>query len=148
MKLATPPDTPLDPVNSTGESAGVERTRRVLVVDDERLVLSVVMRMLRRADFNVVTASNAEDAEEAFNASSTPFDLVLTDIVMPGRDGVELAHRLRESHEDLPIVFMSGWSSYTSSGVPLPGPLITKPFTATALLATIERALPAATAST
>lgn len=117
------------------------------MVDDERLVLSVVTRMLRRADFAVVTASNAEEAEDAFQASSTPFDLVLTDIVMPGRDGVELAHRLRESHQDLPIVFMSGWSSYTSSGVPLPGPLITKPFTATALLATIERALPAASAS-
>lgn len=114
---------------------------RILVVDDERLVLSVVRRMLERTGAQVVTANSPFEAQQSFDAANEPFDLVLTDIVMPGLDGVGLVSRLHASRPRQPVVFMTGWSSHTSSGATLPGPLVTKPFTSEELLGTLNQVL-------
>lgn len=134
---ATPPTPPGMPLTGV----------RVLVVDDERLVLSVVARMLTRAGAEAIMANDADEAERVFHAASRPFDLVLTDILMPGRDGLSLARALRERRPDLRVVFMTAWSENVESE-PLSGPLLMKPFTWDTLLETISQAVGARDART
>ncbi len=88
--------------------------------------------------------------EMAANADPSTFDLLLSDIVMPGLAGPRLAATLRERRPDLPIVFMSG---YAESDVIdeirriSSQPLLTKPFSPTALLTAVRLALDEAAAA-
>lgn len=78
----------------------------VLVVDDEPLMRTVMKHVLTDEGYAVVTARNAADALALTGGGLHP-DLILTDVSMPGMDGVELAARLRTLLPDVPIVFMS-----------------------------------------
>ncbi len=80
----------------------------LLVVDDEAPIRDVVSRRFAQEGFEVVTASSGAEALEF--AKTRRFDLVLTDIVMPGMDGLELAHLLRERHPDLDVILMTGFA--------------------------------------
>jgi DNA-binding NtrC family response regulator len=82
---------------------------RILVVDDEASLLLTLTANLELEGFDVVAAENAAQALAAFEASG-PFDLVLTDIRMPGMNGVELFRRIREMRPDLPVVLMTGFA--------------------------------------
>lgn len=82
---------------------------RVLVVDDESEVLQYVVASLARAGFRVEPASSGEAAYQAYFAQpADPFRLVLTDVVMPGLGGVELARRLLRRDPAVRMLFMSG----------------------------------------
>ena len=79
----------------------------VLVIDDEQLVSSMVKAVLVRSGFNVETAQDGEEGIQKFDNGS--FDLVITDIVMPGIDGNRVARYIRNStRNDTPIIGMSG----------------------------------------
>jgi DNA-binding response OmpR family regulator len=107
---------------------------RVLVVDDEPMVLRMVATMLEHAGCTVRAIDRPIDALAAIREHPELIDLVLTDVVMPGMSGVELAARAREISPRLPLLFMSGFT-----GVATPdGPLVAKPFKSADLLATIE----------
>ena len=79
---------------------------RILVADDDPLVISSLVRFLRRLDHEVREVVNGREALEAIEESS--FDLVITDINMPEVDGIEVISRLRESRPGLPVIAMSG----------------------------------------
>jgi two-component system response regulator AtoC len=79
----------------------------ILVVDDEDLTLRTVSRGLRQEGFEVFTASSGEDALTIF-AEQKP-DLTLLDIVLPGIDGVEVLHRLKQSNPAAIILMMSAY---------------------------------------
>jgi len=80
----------------------------VLVVEDEPGVRRGLQRYLQRLGYRVLVA---QDGEEAIRISdSQPFDLLLSDVVMPGIDGSELAGRLRQRWPDLPVLFVTGYS--------------------------------------
>ena len=83
----------------------------------------------------------ANDAAQAFQIlESEPIDLMLTDVVMPGQSGVELANQVRKVRPDLPIVLVTGYSDeLVKNGVDYP--FIAKPFTATELKTVIQSAL-------
>lgn len=115
---------------------------RLLVVDDERLVLSVLRRMLEQAGAVVTATISPREALSLCETAEPSFDLVLTDLVMPELDGIALAKRLRELHPDLPIVFMTGWSNQASKTRPF-GPLLTKPFTSAQVLNMLDDTLSA-----
>ena len=85
--------------------------RTVLVVDDEEpLLLSLVDALApHEARFRVVTARSGEDALELIGGLLV--DLVITDVKMPGMDGVELARQLRSRHPRLPVIVMTAFSS-------------------------------------
>ena len=79
---------------------------RVLVVDDEPTLRRGLIRMLARLGYAVTEALSGEHAVEL--AQSTRFDVIVTDIVMPGMDGIELLRKVRGSDLDLPVILITG----------------------------------------
>jgi len=86
-----------------------ERRWRVLVVDDEPPILDFVKRVLESAGYEVTTASSGKRALE-LATSEAPFDAAVTDLLMPGMNGDELARRLRASFPDLKVLYLTGFS--------------------------------------
>jgi signal transduction histidine kinase/ActR/RegA family two-component response regulator len=85
----------------------------VLVVEDEPAVRRGVQRNLERLGYRVIAAQDGEDAMRLAGAPDAlpRIDLLLTDVVMPGIDGPELACRLRAQRGDLPVLFVTGYSA-------------------------------------
>jgi EAL domain-containing protein (putative c-di-GMP-specific phosphodiesterase class I) len=79
---------------------------RVLVVDDEEALLRVNARVLSKAGHQVETAADGHAAERALDKAS--FDVILSDIDMPGMDGIALLERVRRRDLDVPVVFVTG----------------------------------------
>ncbi|MEO8139870.1 MAG: response regulator [Gemmatimonadota bacterium] len=103
----------------------------ILVVDDEPGVRRVTRRILEGEGYRLKLAPDGAAALELVSREGPP-DLVLTDLMMPGFGGVELAQRLHADHPALPILYMSGYAASDLEGVSgadLSGSLIEKPFT-------------------
>lgn len=83
----------------------------LLLVDDDRLVLSTTANGLRRAGYEVICAESAEDAEVWLASGARP-DLALLDVRMPGHGGLYLAHRLHEL-DHIPFIMLSAYSDAT-----------------------------------
>lgn len=83
------------------------RVARVLVVEDEIHALDAVVELLRLEGYAATPAGNAEEAIAALGAGE--FDILLTDVVMPERSGVELAREVEERHPHIGIILMSGY---------------------------------------
>ena len=82
------------------------KSRRVLVVEDERSVQDVLSELLRWMGFEVALAGNGVEALAIFIENS--FDLVLTDLQMPVMDGSSLAHLIKERSPNTPVVLLTG----------------------------------------
>lgn len=80
----------------------------LLLVDDDRLVLTTLGEGLRQAGYSVVTADNADDAEDIIAGEG--IDLAIFDIRMPGRSGIELARYLQETSSEVPFIFLTAYS--------------------------------------
>lgn len=137
--VAPPPAVSDDDARGDAQVTGAT----ILVVDDDASIRSMLTEVLVAAGFPVLEAADGREALEL--AQRSPVDLVLTDVVMPIVNGVELAVRLRAVRPELPVIFMSG---YTGDTVGLgevtakdPLALLDKPFTATALLERVRRVL-------
>jgi CheY-like chemotaxis protein len=97
------------PIPAEAQVAG--SGRRVLVAEDESAVRDTLVTILERAGYVVTATTSGDNALAIFEADPT-FDLLLTDIVMPGKlQGTHLAKALRQRWPDLPIIFMSGYAS-------------------------------------
>ncbi len=107
-------------------SAGPGRVRTVLVVEDDDHVRRLVTTTLERAGFTVLEA--ADGAAALAVAETHTIDLLLTDVVMPGIDGRELANRLVADHPGLDVVLMSGYAIDPADPALSAFPLIEKPF--------------------
>lgn len=79
---------------------------RILVIDDEQPILDLLSMALAEAGHEVATARDGHQGLQRL--ASTPFDLVITDIVMPVTEGIETIQRLRRITRQLPILAMSG----------------------------------------
>lgn len=121
------------------------RTERVLVAEDEQLVRNVVVRTLRAAGFEVVAAVSGDAALALALADTASFDLLVSDMQMPGLDGRRLAAELRTRQPTLRVLFMSGYSDGAFEGEPIGegASFVAKPFTARELAAAARRALDA-----
>jgi CheY-like chemotaxis protein len=82
--------------------------KRVLVVDDEALLRTLIKRLLERAGHDVAEAQDGSQACRLVHQSGA-FDLVITDLVMPGLDGLEVIRRVRRHDPRTRIIAMSGW---------------------------------------
>lgn len=121
-----------------------EARRTILLVEDERAVRTFATRALRRAGYRVVTADGGEAAIATFRRYRDEIGLLLTDVLMPGMTGAELAERLRAERADLPVLFVSGYPADIATGerlVPHGGALLPKPFTAVQLVERVTLAL-------
>lgn len=78
----------------------------ILCVDDERVSLKVRSRVLEKAGHEVIQAASAAEALDILRSRSV--DLVLTDLLMPGMTGAELAREVKKSKPNLPVVLFSG----------------------------------------
>ena len=83
----------------------------VLLVEDEELVRSLARRVLEKKGYRVFVAPSGADALDLFPTIPARVDLVVTDVVMPGMGGRELAGRLRDQHPGLRVLFMSGYTA-------------------------------------
>jgi len=98
----------VEPLTEVAPGAG----ERLLVVDDEPVIARVVSEQLRRLGYHVTAVNDPEEALELLAEEPDEFDLLLTDLQMPGMDGVELAARVGRLRPDLPVVLSTGnrWS--------------------------------------
>lgn len=94
---------------ATTHAAGKVATGLVLIVEDDQSVLDLSAITLRSCGFGVLTASTPQEALEIFKQHGKKIDLLLSDIIMPGMTGPEMAKIMRASHSGLKIVFMSGY---------------------------------------
>jgi CheY-like chemotaxis protein len=127
------------------------RGERILVVDDEPRMRDVAAGVLARAGYRVTEAESPERALEMLAGAAEPFDLLLTDIVMPRIDGRVLAQRARERRPGLAVLFMTGYADLPPGGVPLeipPEGLLDKPFSARELSRKVRAALDARDSAT
>jgi DNA-binding NtrC family response regulator len=81
----------------------------ILVVDDETAVCDVVGTVLSRVGYQVTQHTNPGDALDAFRDDPDKYDLVLTDLTMPGMTGIDLAKRLFEIRPGLPVLLTTGF---------------------------------------
>jgi two-component system cell cycle sensor histidine kinase/response regulator CckA len=101
----------------------------ILVVDDEPSVVRSVTTALAMAGFLVMVAENGPAGLDAFARSPKEIDLVLTDLLMPFMNGLEMAARIKELREDVPILVMTAYSDAVVRTLPnMKFPLIRKPF--------------------
>jgi CheY-like chemotaxis protein len=85
-------------------------SERVLVVDDDPLVLQTMADMLHELGYQVRSETSGAAAQATFEADPQAFDLVLTDMTMPGMTGDVLAERLKGCRPDIPIILCSGYT--------------------------------------
>jgi two-component system cell cycle sensor histidine kinase/response regulator CckA len=115
----------------------------VLLVDDEGAVRRFAMRVLEREGFKIHEASDGAEALDLLRKGVAAFDVVVSDIVMPNLNGVELLLHLKSSHPELPVILMSGYATaeLAELGIAAPCGVITKPFPAERLVAEVQRCI-------
>jgi CheY-like chemotaxis protein len=131
--------------NPTRTNLGQGRSRRVLVVDDNRDIRNVLSHMLRFMGFDVALAGNGIEALAVFHESS--FDLVVTDLQMPTMDGSKLAQLVKERSPKTPVILLTGTDRETVSKKVMKGSIdsvLFKPFKLNDFQSTVQGALASA----
>jgi PAS domain S-box-containing protein len=122
----------------------------LLVVEDDRFARDLAVRVLTRAGYSVVSAENAERALQLLEARKLPVQLLVTDVVMPGMNGRQLAERLRAIQPEARVLYTSGYAENViiHRGVLSEGlHFIGKPYSPQALAAKVREVLDAATSA-
>ena len=123
------------------EAAMSGRGHRVLVVEDNEDVGQFSTELLRDLGYGIKWAANAREALAALEQDELAFDLVFSDVIMPGMNGVELAVVIRERYPGLPVVLTSGYSSVLAEHAHRGFELIQKPYSVEALSRTLRKAI-------
>jgi DNA-binding NtrC family response regulator len=102
--------------------------RKVLVVDDDEMILDLLVVAFEDAGFDVATATTTSAARTVLN-DSAPISLVVTDIRMPGNvDGLMFGHMITEIYPRMPIIIISGVSAPDDRDIPAGATFVAKPF--------------------
>lgn len=118
--------------------------QRILLAEDDDSMRGFLTRALERAGYDVVAYDNG--AEAYARLKEEPFTLLLTDIVMPRMDGIELARRASELDPDLKIMFITGFAAVTLNSevkAPKDARILSKPFHLKDLVREIDKLLEA-----
>ncbi|HKZ97181.1 MAG TPA: response regulator [Hyphomicrobiaceae bacterium] len=118
-------------------------TCRILLAEDDESMRGFLERALGKAGYDVIAFANGEEAFERLKEE--PFTLLLTDIVMPRMDGIELARRASELDPDLKIMFITGFAAVVlnNDAAPNDARVLSKPFHLKDLVREVERLLAA-----
>ena len=90
---------------------GTAAPQRLLLVDDDMLLLETMQEMLKTEGFQVATCASAEAAEEVLRAVRPPHDLVITDLVMPGRSGMDVLRTALALNPGCTVLVLSGFGT-------------------------------------
>ena len=116
--------------------------RRILLAEDDDSMRGFLVKALEKANYDVIAFANGEDAYDRLKAE--PFALLLTDIVMPKMDGIELARRVSEIDPGLKIMFITGFAAVVLNSENLPpknARVLSKPFHLKDLVKEVDRLL-------
>lgn len=111
----------------------------ILLAEDEPLLRELGETILRQAGYNVLTAPDPQQLLWLVNNHSQEVDLLLTDIVMPGLSGQELAHRARARWPQIQVLYMSGYSGDELESLLRDSAFLQKPFTPSELMAKVKQ---------
>ena len=117
---------------------------RILLAEDDDSMRGFLVRALEKAGYDVIAYANGEEAFERLK--SDPFTLLLTDIVMPRMDGIELARRASELDPELKIMFITGFAAVVLNSdvaAPKDARVLSKPFHLKDLVREVDRLLDA-----
>ena len=107
-------------------------TETILVIEDEDSLRNLAKRILEKSGYKVITASDGEQGFHIFKKNKEHIDLIITDILMPELNGIDMIDKIKKSYPNLPVIFMSG---YTENALlqynlkELQSKFIPKPFT-------------------
>ncbi|MFZ0450093.1 MAG: response regulator [Desulfatiglandaceae bacterium] len=119
---------------------GISSKKRILVVDDEEMIRTTAGAFMEKIGYECETAEDAEQALDVLSQKS--FDLVISDISMPGMDGIQFMKKAKESYPELPFMIMTGYAvdySYAEIIAAGASDFIPKPFDLKELKAKTER---------
>jgi two-component system, cell cycle sensor histidine kinase and response regulator CckA len=128
---------------SSGTSGQTGTLPYILVVDDETAVRRFAARVLQREGYGIYEAVDGVEALEMVQNGAAGVEVVVSDIVMPRLNGVELMQALAISRPELPVLLMTGYATgaLTDLGIAVPCGIVPKPFTAERLVAEVQRCL-------
>jgi len=132
------------PVELVTPDAPPRATAKILVVEDQPEVRDLAVAALRRAGHDVSEATDGDEALARFGGRALSFTLLLTDVVMPGLNGRELAVHMQAVNPALLVVFMSGYTDEILDQQQLVGPgsaFLAKPFTPSGLVKQVDQLL-------
>jgi PAS domain S-box-containing protein len=134
------PEVEVDPVDDLRKG-----TERILMADDEQMLLELNTQILGQLGYQVTPAGDGIHALEVFRGGSDQFDLLITDYTMPGLTGIDLVNEIRRIRPHFPAILCSGFAEkLTPSAIVEPGvELMTKPFSIKDLAQTVRRVLDA-----
>lgn len=116
---------------------------KILIVDDEPDMLKLLSMILKeKTPYEVMTTNNPIEAVQL--VKTMDFDLIITDLKMPGLDGLQLLEEAKKKNEDIPVVIITAYGTIDSATEAIEKggfDFITKPFKKEQILFTIERAL-------
>jgi two-component system cell cycle sensor histidine kinase/response regulator CckA len=104
--------TPVEQVAEIGDIRG--GSGRILLVDDEAQVVEVTGEILKSLGYEVIGRTSAAEILELFSREPENYDLLMTDLTMPGLTGLELSERVKEIRADIPIILCTGFSETMS----------------------------------
>ena len=119
--------------------------KRILLAEDDNDMRRFLVKALERAGYSVIDFDNGASAYDRLREE--PFNLLLTDIVMPEMDGIELARRATEIDPDLKIMFITGFAAVAlnpDSQAPKDATVLSKPFHLRDLVTQVEQLIDAA----
>jgi CheY-like chemotaxis protein len=127
-----------------GDASGAPSRGTVLVVDDEPILRDLAVKILARAGYRTLGADDAVEAIAQFEQAGGEIDLMLTDVVMPGMGGPQLAAELTQRRPTLKVIFTSGYTDdmvvrYGIDGMTMD--FLGKPYSMRDLLARVEATL-------
>jgi PAS domain S-box-containing protein len=141
LPQAEVPSGQADAAAASIEATTSGRGHRILVVEDNEDVGKFSTELLQDLGYATRRAENAKQALALIAADELAFDLVFSDVIMPGMNGVELATIIRERYPGLPVVLTSGYSSVLAENAHHGFELIQKPYSVEALSRTLRRAI-------
>lgn len=111
---------------------------RILIIDDEKDIREVLKEILRRAGYDADIAGDAREGLEILENGG--IDLLITDVIMPGMDGVAVVEQVRENHPQTPIIVISGGGNTAPMSYE-PGAIATTAYLESARIAGADRTL-------
>lgn len=140
-------DGAVEPARSSAPAPAPARSATVLLVEDEPSLRRLVERVLSEAGYDVLVASDGQEALRVARNATSPIDLLVTDVVMPQMSGPALARSLKEKQQDLPVVFVSGYADHhAEAGLDVDAHFLAKPFAPPDLLEIVQKSLPESSA--